>query len=112
MQRNTRFSFLAKQLVSLVDAGKKLDMDHTHAHIRDNTLFDWLAEKYPDRINLSDIAGNDLEYMGEQFKSWSHVVDERRKMEVEYNGLCLLIAYCLEAIEGDPNTIQTQEPIE
>jgi hypothetical protein len=105
-----KFTSLASQLLSLLDAGKKLDMDHTHNHIRDKTLFNWLQEKFPERFDLSSYTKSDLVYIQEQFDTWSHVIDERRKMEIKNNGLCLLIAYCLEAIEGDPNTIQMQEP--
>jgi hypothetical protein len=103
------FTALASQLLSLLDTGKKIDLDNTHVHIRDKTLFSWLQEKFPDRIDLSLYKGEDLTYMLEQFNTWSYVIDERRKMEVKHNGICLLIAYCLEAIEDDPNTIQTQE---
>lgn len=110
MQGNTRFTDLASKLLSLLDAGKKLDMDNTHSHVRDKTVFSWLQEKFRERIDLSKYSNADLVYMQDQFCTWSHVIDERRKMEVEHNGLCLLIAYCLEAIEGDPNTIQMQEP--
>jgi hypothetical protein len=106
----TRFTVLASQLLSLLDAGKKLDMDSTHSHIRDKTIFSWLEEKFPERIDLSTYKDADLTDMQSLFHTWSLVIDERRKMEVAHNGLCLLIAYCLEAIEGDPNTIQNQGP--
>jgi hypothetical protein len=109
MHADRRFTSLASQLLSLLDAGKKLDMDNTHTHIRNNTIFSWIQEKFPEKINLSEYSVSDLSYMEGQFSTWSHVIDERRKMEVEHNGLCLLIAYCIEAIAGDPNTIQTQE---
>ena len=101
-----RFSSFAKQLVSLLDAGKKLDIDETHQHIRDNTLFTWLETKFPDRIDLSQHDDSDLALMHAQFANWSKVVDERRRLEIKHNGICLLIAYCIEAVEADPDVIQ------
>jgi hypothetical protein len=110
MSFRNRFSSLAAQLVSLLDAGKKLDMDETHQHIRNKTIFPWLQEKFPDRIDLSSHEPEDITLMEHQFNTWSHIIDERRAMEVKHNGLCLLIAYCLEAIEANPNTMRMQEP--
>lgn len=101
-----RFSSLAKQLVSLLDAGKKLDIDETHQHIRNGTLFSWLEEKFPDRVDMSQHHESDLLFMQQQFALWSKVVDERRKLEIKHNGICLLIAYCIEAVEADPDVIQ------
>lgn len=44
--------------------------------------------------------------MHAQYANWSKVVDERRRLEIKHNGICLLIAYCIEAVEADPDVIQ------
>lgn len=103
-----RYTSLAAQLLSLVDAGKKISLNDTHYHIRDKSIFTWLQEKFPGRIDLSAHEPSDLTYMADQFNSWSMIIDEHRKMEISHNGLCLLIAYCIEGVEANPNTVQTQ----
>lgn len=104
-----RFLSLASQLLSLVDSGKKLDIIGTHKHIREKTLFSWLTEQFGGRIDLSSYTKAEQAEMIEFFVSLSQVVDERRKMGIESNGLCLLLAYCIEAMEENPETIQSKD---
>ena len=104
-----RYSFLslASQLLPLIDSGQKLDINETHKHIKGNTLFTWLQEHFEGRIDIGQYPQQDLNAIEKFFNTLSQVVDERRKMGIEKNGLCLLLAYCLEAIDENPETIQS-----
>jgi hypothetical protein len=104
-----RFLSLAGQLLSLIDNGKKLDISATHKQIREKTIFGTLTEQFGSRIDVSSFTKKEQAEMMEFFGTLSQVVDERRKMGVEHNGLCLLLAYCIEAMEENPETIQSKD---
>jgi hypothetical protein len=104
-----KFISLASQLLSLIDDGRKLDIEDTHTHIRNKEIFTWLQQKFEGSIDLSLHKTSELSEMIDFFSSLSQVVDERRTMGIGKNGLCLLVAYCLEGIGGNPETIQSRE---
>jgi hypothetical protein len=54
-----------------------------------------MKEEIPD-MDISDYSETQLSEVSERFAHLSQVVDERRKLRIKHNGLCLLIAYCLK----------------
>lgn len=100
------YTFLGFHFNSLVDNGKSLDLRETHQQIRDRNLFNWLSEKFGDEIDLSLYSEDDLNEILDFFGSISEVTDERRKMGITKNGLCLLVAYCLEAAKRKEESLR------
>lgn len=95
------FTFLALQMNRLLDKAETLDLEETHRQIQKNKLFSWLEEIFEGSIDLSLYTDSDRKEIGSFFNGLSSTVDEERKMYVHNNGLCLLIAYCLEGINQE-----------
>jgi hypothetical protein len=100
----TKWTFLMFQLNSLLDRGRNLDKEETTRHIQDGSLFGWLAEEFP----FSE-AGLDLSpyrpgvvYPADDMIEVLQRIDSAvgsRKLGVTHNGLAMLIAYALQAIQ-------------
>lgn len=105
MRHPIQFTYLGFYLNSLVDSGKKLDLTETHNQIRNRTIFKWLDEKFSDEIDLSLYSKEDLSKLIDFFESLSIATDEKRKMGIEKNGLCLLVAYCFAGVQRTENNI-------
>jgi hypothetical protein len=82
-----------------LDEGKSLDYRETVKHVENGTLFEWLKSTFSNEIDLSLYTEEDFKPMLQLFKNLANAVDARRKMGVEYNGICLLLAYCIEGIQ-------------
>jgi hypothetical protein len=99
MRHPVAYTFLGFYFNSLVDSGEVLSLEETHTNIRNKTLFKWLKIKYSDRLDISLFSNEQLNQIENFFESTSIAVDEERKMGIENNGLCLLVAYCFEAAQ-------------
>lgn len=99
MRHPITYTFLGFYFNSLVDSGEVLDLQTTHDKIRSKSLFKWLMTKYADRLDISLFSTEQLDKIEIFFESLSLATDERKKMGIEKNGLCLLVAYCLEAAQ-------------
>jgi hypothetical protein len=99
MKHQTKFTFLGLLLNSLVDNGKYLDLKETHEHLRNKTIFEWLKDQFDDSLDLSLYKSEELREIASFFEDLSVAVNETKKMGITNNGLCLLIAYCFEAIQ-------------
>jgi hypothetical protein len=105
MRHPVGFTFLGFYFNSLVDSGEFLDLRETHDKIRSKRLFEWLMTMYSDRLDISLFTKEQLIEIEGFFESLSVSTDEARKMGVEKNGLCLLVAYCLEAAQRDEKSM-------
>lgn len=67
------------------------------ARIRDRTVFEYLGERIED-FDISLLTNDD---QAELLAEWNGMleIDEARKLNVDENGLCLLMAYLLEGIQ-------------
>ncbi len=101
MRHPVTFTFLGFYFNSLVDSGEFLDLKETHNKIRIKKLFEWLMSIYSDKLDISLFTKDQLDKIETFFESLSIATDEARKMGIEKNGLCLLVAYCLEAAQRD-----------
>ena len=99
MRHPVTYTFLGFHFNSLVDAGEVLDLQETHEKIRSKSLFKWLKTKYADSLDISLFSEEQLDKIESFFESLSIATNERRKMGIEKNGLCLLVAYCFEAAQ-------------
>ncbi len=106
MRHPVKFTFLGFHFNSLVDSGEFLDLKETHKKIEERKLFAWLNEKFGNRIDVSLFSEKELSELEEFFGGLSWNVDEERKMGVNKNGLCLLVAYCFEGAQRKPEDIQ------
>src|SRR5687767_4316600 len=105
MRHPVTYTFLGFHFNSLVDAGEVLDLQETHDKIRSKSLFKWLKSKYSDSLDVSLFSKEQLDKIEDFFESLSIVTNERRKMGIEKNGLCLLVAYCFEATQREENKL-------
>lgn len=105
MRHPVKFTFLGFHFNSLVDAGEILDLKTTHEKIRSKQLFKWLKIRYGNRLDISLFNKIQLGEIESFFESLSVATDESRKMGIEKNGLCLLVAYCLEAAQREEKNI-------
>ena len=101
MRPVTRFTSLAFELNHLLDSGISTDLSETKRRIEDRTVLDWLSAIYgPDyRFDISLHSGDDRRELLDSFNSLLEVTNERRKMGIENNGLCLLLGYCIEGAQ-------------
>lgn len=99
MKHPLRFTFLGFHLNSLIDSGKFLDLDLTHQKIQQKQIFPWLHEKFGDQIDVSLYTQQELSEIEEFFNGLSLNVDEKRKMGITKNGLCMLVAYCFDGAQ-------------
>jgi len=99
MRHPVTYTFLGFHFNSLVDAGEVLDLQQTHDKIRSKSLFKWLKAKYDSSLDISLFSEEQLDKIESFFESLSISTNERRKMGIEKNGLCLLVAYCFEAAQ-------------
>ncbi|WP_203293515.1 hypothetical protein [Luteirhabdus pelagi] len=99
MKHPTKFTFLGFLFNSLVDSGEEIKVEIVHQKLRDKKLFEWLSEKYGNRLDLSLYTKSELELIENFFQGLSLNMNERRKVGVQNNGLCLLTAYCIEGAQ-------------
>lgn len=94
---SNQFTSLGHVFSQELAAGRQLDLDATHAHIRDGSLFEWLADQLP---NCRGRWSQDDE------PSMLAVFDRTRQtrgdLGITGNGLVLLVAYCFEGVTHDP----------
>lgn len=105
MRHPVPYTFLGFHFNSFIDNGDVLDLKETHKRIRDKAIFPWLKDKYGDRLDISLFSPEDLNSFEAFFESLSISTDENKKMGVKNNGLCLLLAYCLEGAQREANAM-------
>ncbi len=92
------YTLLAFELNALLDRGESLKIEDVKARIDDGSLLVWIKGEYPNLTtgSFDVIEGNEAL---ELFAYLAGDVDEGRKFGIESNGLALLVAYCIEAIQ-------------
>lgn len=106
MTHPVKYTFLGFHFNALVDSGKHLPLQKTHEHLRNKTIFEWLKKEFSDGLDLSLYSEGELQEIASFFESLSIAVNEQRKMGITTNGLCLLIAYCFEAVQRKPEELK------
>lgn len=94
------FTLLGWEANAALDRGEGLDIDETREHIRDGTLIDWLADQFSEQSDFSLYTDEDRPETARVLAEIEGGVDARRKFGVERNGLSLITALCLQAIQG------------
>ena len=98
--RISQFTLLAFQLNGGLDTEKYNDIttDDVEKHIEDGTIFGFLKSTL-EGFDDSLLDPDDRDELIEEWKQNVNTIDEGRKMCVDKNGLCLLVAYLLEGIQ-------------
>jgi hypothetical protein len=97
--------FMGLLVNSAVDGGmgSDLDFDVVYEGIEQGTLLDELDKRYPGAFDFSLFrSGNNAEdYLIDALRGATGGIEnrERRKVGVENNGLCLIVALLLEALQ-------------
>ncbi len=99
--RVTQLTFLAFQLNGALGSGRydNVSIPCIKKAIEDGTVLDFLDSRMGSDIDLSLLEESDRAELLKEWRSVVNAVDENRKMCVEKNGLCLLVAYLLEGIQ-------------
>jgi len=61
---------------------------------------------YPDVLDISLFNQQQLDDVEAFFDSLSNAVDASSEFGVEKNGLCLLVAYCLEGVQREEKDLR------
>lgn len=94
----TSLTLLAFYLNGALDAGKHPTLEEIYEEIDEGTIFDYLDSNI-DRIDLSYLKQADRDELVQEWQGLANVLDARRKLAVEKNGFCLLLAYIIEGIQ-------------
>ena len=97
----SKLTFVGFDLNGALGSGKYNDItiEDMKEKIRKRTVFSYLQQKLRDDIDLSILTDEDKKEFNDEWIDLVEAIDEKRKMAVEKNGLCLLIAYLLEGIQ-------------
>ena len=101
MKYPSKYSFLAFFLNSIVDNGGFIELEVIKSEINKKTVFKYLKEKFGDEIDISLYTEEEILELENYFHGLYSTVDES-KFLVQKNGICLLIGYCLNALQNNP----------
>ena len=94
------FASLAFQFNSLLDAGHagELFVVDVKDSIERRTVFSELQGRYGAALDVSEFDHQQLDAVIDQWQALAVAADEQRRFGVSHDGLCLLVAYCLECM--------------
>lgn len=97
----SKFTCLGFYLVRALDTGKYNDVtvDEIARQIESGGVFDFLEKKLGTDIFLSRLDTDDRTELSKEWQGMVAALDEKRKLGIEKNGLCLLLVYVLEGIQ-------------
>jgi hypothetical protein len=96
-----RYSLLAVDLTMILDSGASLPPEEVDDRIFDGTVLGWLEERFGRKLLVS--SGYDRAIVSGALRGIAQThPNSRRRFGVYRNGLCILLAYCLE-IMRDPS---------
>jgi len=98
MKKST-YAVLGFYFNSLIDKGELINLQEVHEKIENKSLLNWLKNKYQDNFDISFLSKDDLNEIELIFIDMSISIKDRRHLYVEKNGLCLLVAYCLNILK-------------
>ena len=99
MDATVWFCHIARAMNTLLDGGQSLGMDETKDRIRDETLFRWIDESFPDpNLGLSGLFAVDQAEVLESFQDMASARTER-SYGISRNGIALVLAYSIEGIQ-------------
>ncbi len=94
----SHFSAVGFHLLSLIDKGEEMEIETIIDEIESGNVLTMLHQKYGLGFDMSLFTDAQLKSLNSTFNDFTFI-NSRRKLGVERNGLCLLSAYCFEAIQ-------------
>lgn len=92
------FTFLGFTFNWLVDMGAHESIKVVKNKIEEESLFSWLETKYPNDVDFSLFTREQLLQIEKHFYQLTQM-DERKKMGITKNGICLLVGYCFNSAQ-------------
>lgn len=91
---------MAREANALVDSGEEQSLSEVHQAIEDGRIIEWLSDLGADMSGYrADCMAETKEAIIDVLRGLSNALagNERRKFGVENNGLCMLVAFAIEA---------------
>jgi hypothetical protein len=91
----TSRAWLLSELIALLDTGTSTSIESVKTAIHNRVLDAWLMEVSKGDIDLSALDSDDWNDLHNELQRMLGI-DERRRMGIEHNGICLLARYLVE----------------
>lgn len=91
------YTNLGFQLNQLVDAGEKISLEITLERLREKSILEYLIKKFDTKINIDMFTQTEYYDIENTFNTY-WLCNLENKLRIKNNGLCLLIAYCLQKV--------------
>ena len=98
--KSIKFIYLLWQFNAMLDSGKYIyvSVDDIKKQIRNGNISEYLSNTFPDG-DFSLMEKADWDYVSKEWAYYADDLDERRKMGIVNNGLCLLVGYTLNGLQ-------------
>lgn len=99
--QTSKLTFLAFQLNGALGSGQYdfISIEEVKSKIYDETIFEYLKSQLKSDIDVSIYKPEDAKELITEWQDMAGALNESRKLCVDKNGLCLLVAYLLEGIQ-------------
>lgn len=108
MVKINRLTYLTFMLNSLIDEGHNIPLKEVKKWCEEKRVIEKLVERFPFKETGFDLSLFDSKMrteLDEIFWDMAVAINERKKMGVENNGLCLIIAYAQEQIQREARSL-------
>ena len=104
-------TYAAFALTGALDTGRydDLTVEEIRPSIDDGTVFAFLARRLGSDYRLGWFSEDERRELADEWARSSNAIDARRKLLVERNGLCLLLASTINGIQGDAFDVEEQQ---
>jgi hypothetical protein len=94
------FIYAAFRLTSVLDKGGtgKVTVDETRTALATGDIWQLLADRYPDIFVTENFSGESRNILVQKWAAVAENVPEGKKLGIWNDGVCLLIAYCIEIV--------------
>ena len=105
MKYPVKYTYLAFYLNSIADNGGFIELAVMKSKIKEKSVFKFLKKKFDKELDISLYTEKELGEFEDYFYNLYSIIDEDRKLGVTKNGICLLVAYCIEALQHNPENL-------
>lgn len=94
-------TFMSSQLLKLVDLGlsTNLSIPEVKGALEYGDIYETLDEKFHSELDLGLLSADAKSEIKALFAEFAEIIREGRKLGIRKDGVCLLIAYCIEGIQ-------------
>ena len=102
--KSYKFIYMLWQFNAMLDSGKYIytSVEDIKNEIRKGTIAEYLLKTFPDG-DFSIIEKADWNYLSKEWEYYANDLDERKKMGIINNGICLLAGYTLNGLQQHPD---------